>query len=474
MKQSPTTVMDHASARRLKRQLTAILTASADDVDAAISVSPDQASALADAFEAVSDSEVGRREWLGQGMVALPPENWVQHGDVFAVTPTPSASLRYLTQANMEQPDIDRQTALESRAALIRELRTMLPDAPNHFAPMFAVMQGPENYPLLEDVALTNCIQAVEEGFYDFFNLAEQGLRETLGLSAAICVPTPPELIPGIADDAMAMTAQRLRDIADGPDAVVNADHLVARVLCNVAANRVLLEQARIGACARQASDVSRRIIAALNSVGTTEAPQIEGDAQIAKALNILFCRGGPLKDFEGMSRPMTSDHIEATIRAAHAVQAQYVGTRAFRFRDRLVNGDLTPNDTFLFALALAGLYQAKTYVPNEFPNGDKYASFPGRGTLAEKTGNLKPHALELAKCIYGQIAFSNAGWELRGERISEYVHAIDYKRSCLQMLVFSVFKRWPAGKIARLHQALCLPPLRQREALAHLVRVSR
>ena len=42
-----------------------------------------------------------------------------------------------------------------------------------------------------------------------------------------------------------------------------------------------------------------------------------------------------------------------------------------------------------------------------QFPNEDKYASFPGRGTSA-RSGFLKPHAMELVKSMYGQMAFAD------------------------------------------------------------------
>ncbi len=102
----------------------------------------------------------------------------------------------------------------------------------------------------------------------------------------------------------------------------------------------------------------------------------------------------------------------------------------------------------------MAGLFQLQIYVPGEFPNDDNYASFPGRGTLG-RGGFLRPHAMELVKSMYGQMAFANDGWELRSDRIAAYAKAIDYKRGCLQMLLFLVFKRWTAGKLCNLHRAL-------------------
>jgi len=274
-------------------------------------------------------------------------------------------------------------------------------------------------------------------------------------LGNALAVPTPIELIANIAKEASHQVYEKLESLAAGSsDEEILEDHLVARALCNIAANRVLLESARIGALAAKAAEVNAKLIGGLNNIGTHEIPQIDSDEQIERALTLLFGAEGAFAGVKGMSRRLSGTDLKTTVRAAHVIQDQYLHTRGTFFRHALPDGSLTPNDTFLFALALAGLFQTKTYVPSELPNEDEYASFPGRGTPG-RSGFLKPHAMELVKSMYGQMAFPNTGWELRSDRIVAYARAMDHKRGRLQLLLFHVFKRGTAGKLCNLHRSL-------------------
>lgn len=446
--------LDRESAKSVKAKLGAILTATEEDVSHAIEVDPAQAADIADAIEAVTLHGKSSREWLGQTMVSLPVECWTKEGELLSVTPSRSASLRYLIQDQMHCPEAEDAAAVDNRKLLIDSLKSKLPSQPSRFTSMFTWSNGPASYPILEDVALTHSIEKVEQAFYLTYNIIEQDVRGLLDLGNALAVPTPIKLIPGIAKNASLRVYERLESLAKSPDEEVLEDNLVARVLCNVAANRVLLESARIGALATKAAEVNAKLIGALNSLGTLEIPQMNAEEQIEYALTLLFGANGAFANVEGMSRRLSGTDLETTVRAAHVVEDQYLQTRGACFRHALPDSKLTLNDTFLFALALAGLFQTKTYVPSELPNEDNYASFPGRGTPG-RSGFLKPHAMELVKSMYGQMAFANVGWELRSDRIGAYARAMDHKRGRLQMLLFHVFKRWTAGKLHNLHRSL-------------------
>jgi len=447
--------LDRETVKSVKAKLASILTATDDEVLEAIEALPSQVADIADAMEIVTLNGKASREWLGQTMASLPVEYCTRDGDLLSVTPSRSASLRYLIQDLMQVSEAEDTATIENRKLLINTLKSKLPPEPSRFTSMFAWSKGPGGYPILEDVALTHSIEKVEQAFYLTYAIIEQKERGRLGLGNALSTPTPIELIATIAKSASLEVYERLERLVAGfSNEDILESHLIAQVLCNVAANRVLLESARIGALAAEAAEVNTRLIGGLNSIGTLEIPQIESDEQIKHGLTLLFGAKGAFANVKGMSRRLLGADLETTVRAAHVIQDQYLHTRGALFRHTLPDGRLTPNDTFLFALALAGLFQTKTYVPSEFPNEDNYASFPGRGT-AGRSGFLKPHAMELVKSMYGQMVFANTGWELRSDRIIAYAKAMDHKRSHLQMLLFKVFKRWTAGKICKLHNSL-------------------
>lgn len=446
-------MLDPETVKRLTAKLGAILTATEDDIKEAIQANPEQAADIADALEAVTNEGQASREWLGHTMVSLPPECWTQQGEVFSITPTRSASLRYLLQHPMQTSDSDQRPAIQNRRLLIDNLTSKLPMSSRYLS-MFEWRGGRQDYVFLEDVALAHSIDKVECHYYKVFNTIEQETRRSLGLSQLGSRPTPPEYIAEIADKTFAHLLAILETLAEGSNEETLSDHLVARVLCNVATNRVLLESARIGALHAKAAEVNAKLIGALNDIGTLEIPPFESEDQIEQALALLFGPDGAFAKVEGFSRRLSGGDLQTAIRVAHVIQDQYLRTRSALFRHQLLGGTLPLNDTFLFALAMAGLFQLQIYVPGEFPNDDNYASFPGRGTLG-RGGFLRPHAMELVKSMYGQMAFANDGWELRSDRIAAYAKAIDHKRGCLQMLLFLVFKRWTAGKLCNLHRAL-------------------
>jgi len=451
--------LDSESAKSVKTKLGAILTASDEDISRTIEVDPTGAADVANALELVTQHGKASREWLGQTMASLPVECWTQEGDFFSVKPSSAASLRYFIQGQMQVPEAEDAAAVENRKLLINSLRGKLPSEPAGVTSMFAWIRGPETYSILEDVALVHSINKVEQAFYLTYNLIEQEERRAWNLSSALSVPTPIDLIPNIAEQACIQVYDRLESLTAGLDGDVLEDNLIAQVLCNLAANRVLLESARIGALASEAASVNAKLIGALNSIGTFEIPQIDSDEQIKHGLTLLFGTNGAFASVEGMSRRLSGTDLETTVKVAHVIQDQYIQTRGAYFRHMLPAGKLSPNDTFLFALALAGLFQTRTYVSSEFPNGDSYASFPGRGTPG-RSGFLKPHAMELVKSMYGQMTFANEAWELRSDRIVAYARAIDKKRAILQMLLFRVFKRWAAEKLCILHCMLEKRPL--------------
>jgi hypothetical protein len=448
--------LNNRELKLLKTKLPAILTLSQDDVIALMRKSPDQATTIAHALDALG--ETGNRQWLGHSMVSLPLENWMKHDDgLHSVTATRDASLRYLFQ-EIDEAAEEGAGHLESRKRLYDQLSSYWNDMPSRFQPMLKWTSLYQAYAINCDIALASTIDKVEVLFMKAYTKAEVHCRNVNLLSHAHEVPTPIMFIPRLAKQALSDTRDALEEMAKGTDEQLSKDHLVARLMCNVAANRVLLESARLGALAKMAADVNVKLIEALNSAGIVEVPDVGSDEEIERVLSRLFGKGGSMLGVGGMSRFLSGDDLATTIAAAKRVQVQYLGTRGKPSLSLHDSAHRTATDTLMFALALVGVFELSSKLDNEFRGKDGYAAFPGRGTPA-RWGLLRPHALELAKTMYSQMAFSNVGWGLRATHVHDYEQAMARKRACMQMLIFRVFKRWPAGKLCALHQAFSKAP---------------
>lgn len=445
--------LDNQELKVLRAKLPSILTTTEDDAIALLRGSPDQAASIAEAL-AVLGVERTERQWLGHSMASLPLESWTSQDGLFSVAPLRDASLRYLNQ-EIDEGAVDDIEQLRSRKRLYDELSKHTHDMPARFQPMLTWKRLYENYAINSDIALVGTIDIVELLFMEVYSRAEARCRDVNLMTHALDVPTPIMFIPRLAKQSLSDTRETLLELAAGPDEMLTKAHLVAHLMCNVAANRWLLESARLGALAQDAAAVTVQLLQALNSKDIFEVPEVETDVDIKNFLSRMFGRGGEMSDVDGMSRFLSGDDLETTLKTAKVVQQQYVGTRGAPGVHQHPLAFQTPQDTLMFALALVGVFETRAKVDKEFFGKDRsYAAFPGRGT-PERGGLLRPHALELAKTMYSQMAFANKGWELLATQVHEYEQAMAVKRSCLQTLIFSVFKRWPAGKLCALHQTI-------------------
>lgn len=449
--------LDTPTTRLLLNKLPDILTATEEDVKSAIESSPEEAGSLADALEQVAQSGRNAREWLGGTMSALPIGNWVEHDGAFQVTASNGASLKFLLQHEMVEGDATEDAQVQNRSLLLDELFKLLADAPARYAPMMTRVQLYPDYPIQQDIALARTIDLVEAFFMQVYGRLERKKQHELGVSISGGTPLPIEHIRPLGMEAFVTTYEHLDQLSAGPDHEVLQVNLVVSVMSNIAANRVLLESAQLAALAKEAAAVNKDLLTALNQAGIAEVSNVQDDEGIRAMLVKLFGSKGMFKGTDGMSRSLGGSDLEATLAAAKFAQGQYLKTRASVVRQESPAAHTTASETLMFALAMAGLFQKRKTVLSEFTSWREYAAFPARG--AARTRPLRPHALELVKTMYSQMAYANNGWSLLAHRIEDYERAMAFKRACFQMLIFRIFKRWTAGKLCKLYVALSPEP---------------
>jgi hypothetical protein len=267
---------------------------------------------------------------------------------------------------------------------------------------------------------------------------------------------------------------------------------LTLELLCNIVANRALLESARIAELASRAAAGAVKLLSVLNGQGIVAAPQVENDDGIREVLSTWFGPGGLMSAESGFGTPLQGTAMEVVIHQAGQVQLHYLHTRAGG--DRHVHFGVLPQgvpmkivinqagrvqlhhsyprdggDTrvhasaqhkFIFALALvACMYGGEdVMVDKEFmaDTNPTYAPFPSQSKgLQKRLAPLGAHAREMIKSLYGQIYFANEGWEIRADKLQSYMTNMALKRSCAQELVFDVFKRLPPSRLLTLWQKL-------------------
>lgn len=398
----------------------------------------------------------GARDWMNHSMAALPLEAWASHDGAFSVEPTKQASLRYLI---VDSPDPDSafnhrhvRSREELCGLLFQELGAEDREAFESIA-TWGKLQLPEKtkHSHLTDVLLADSIYLTECLYYDSYARFESEVRRELALPTH--TPTPPVLIRRLADAAQVEVHTCLENMAATS---APGDNLIVRVLCNVAANRALLESAKIGSLAQRAERINVSLLEALNRNGVDEVQEVNGDADIRVVLLKWFGPDGLLAAEPGFDRPLCGENLAVTIERAKEVQTAYVATRVRGAEPLAWQAFRSPSDRLIFALALVGSFYAREELDTELSGGKNksYKAFPGP-TSTFRHGNLPPHAMELFKCQFGQLAMANEGWKLSATRVQEYARALAYKRARLQELVFAVFKRWTAAKLLTLHTTL-------------------
>ena len=262
--------------------------------------------------------------------------------------------------------------------------------------------------------------------------------------------PTPLRLVRFFAEEArddILVTVKRWSDKSG------SGDNIVMRTLCNIAANRALVEIAKAGELAEEGTPAVIALLEAMNQVGIFEAPEVWNDADINNLLLQWFGADGPLATAGNSKRGLTPREVEAAIHQATQAQLEYVYLRPASDNPLEKLQFKTPNDRLTFAMALIANRQMNQRVDKE----QKGKANPKCVVFDPKAEELGVHALTMVMRQYGQITFSNVGWDLRAEMVREYVDALSYKRARKQEMmlkvlkvlkVFKVFKRMEVDKL--------------------------
>lgn len=497
-----------------------ILTRSEQDARARISAAPiREINALYKALTSdVQMNGVRAREWRAHTLSRLPLSQWKEDDGFFSVLPFGETSLKYLSAVELDEKDARALDQLENREVLCDALKNQLPvQVLEQYQPMLEWIKVDtygNAHPLLADLALSLATNAIERLFEKEYRKVDMELRRRDRIPASIATPSDwmswlgeqagryskaelmmLDVLPMLSlyadsdptsqqDAAQAVDGEKKRLATDG--------ELTLELLCNIVANRALLESARIAELASRAAASAVKLLSVLNRQGIVAVPLVENDDDIRKVLSSWFGHGGLMGAEPGFGAPLQGTAMEVVIYQALQVQIHYLHTRTGG--DRHVHFSVLPWDVpmkfvmdpagrvqlhysythtggdarvhasaqhkFIFALALvACLYGGEdVMVDKEFmaDTNRTYAPFPAQSKgLQNRLAPLGAHAREMIKSLYGQIYFANEGWEIRADKLQSYVSNMALKRSCAQELVFDVFKRLPPSRLLTLWQKL-------------------
>ncbi|OWY27774.1 hypothetical protein [Herbaspirillum robiniae] len=462
-----------------------MLTQPEQEAQARISAAPvREIDALHKAFSSdVQMNGVHARKWRAHTLSRLPLSQWKEEDGFFSVLPFGETSLKYLNAVDLDENDGRALNQLENREVLCDALKNVLPaQVLEQYLPMLEwikVDTYDNAHPLLTDLTLSLATNSIEYLFYKEYRKVEAEWRSRKSIPETMA--TPFDWMSWLGEQALRYSKAQLViwDVLPSPflssnSAPTNQEEafqgggneeiqhrgtdgqLTLELLCNIVANRALLESAKIAELASRAAAGAVKLLSVLNGQGIVAAPQVENDDDIREILSMWFGLGGLMSAESGFGTPLQGTAMEVVIHQAGQVQLHYLHTRA----GGITRVHASTQHKFIFALALvACMYGGEdVIVDKEFmaDTNPTYAPFPSQSKgLQKRLAPLGAHAREMIKSLYGQIYFANEGWEIRADKLQSYMTNMALKRSCAQELVFDVFKRLPPLRLLTLWQKL-------------------
>ncbi|MYN37988.1 hypothetical protein GTP55_01225 [Duganella sp. FT109W] len=463
--------MEESQRINLTQTLADILTLELHDADVLISDYPEDALDLYVAFaETVQAYGEHAREWRQNTMTLLPFQYWKPleaESGPYLVSENPYTSLKYLS--HREFSDTKAQQQLNNRKALHTALSELLRvNVHAKYAPLLSWdadelvdVSGVARYPHLKDIVLWQLTHAVEDMFNHEYRLLEDEYRTRHGSPDTDA--TPSSAIRKLAKDAVErvhlhlaswtitglfswapfdmgeyVVGEPLPEVAD----TGQRGHLILRVMCNMAANRVLLERARLDGLGAIGAEANQALLQALNRNGIFQAPHYNDydydEDGIRKLLDAWFGPDGIVAKDKTYPCSLRGQDLEVVLAQARHIRHQYTHTRG-----HYAGGQhATEYSSFLFALAVAACHFGKIKLPDEFSLGRTKPVIPARNLGERRMDLVGPEAIELLKAMYGQLFYGNSGYQLSAEGTRRYADDYRWRHAYLQDLLFNMFKR--------------------------------
>lgn len=429
------------------------------------------------------------QKWRITTMALLPASDWISHEgsnpDAYVVRQARlgnRASLRH----SSPQPLGYREgfDPARDRVALLKELRSKLPTSvQEQFQPLLELISEVgtphlerrlAKYPHSDDLCLLLLIDDLEHLFHVRRHDAESSLRRHYKYLDA--VPTPPKHFSELADAAFKAALNeftRTDELATFDFSVTAKNepgHLILMVMCNICANRQLLERARQWALMETAGETNGKFLEALNRAGIHELDTFEFSGRNPKwdprhpaYAQYQDCGDMPLDSYEaaldGMSlvdctragliaqfgpdsrwtktagcRPLLDYDLNWVMRLAEITHEHYRETRL---------GGLEPKYITWYTTVMAVMacwYDNPSVQKVSAPFERQVHAFPARNAVLGWSPTVEH--LTLYSVMTGQILFSNSGMTLRSETVSDYVLSYAHIHAATQGLISKVFKQ--------------------------------
>lgn len=467
-----------AELDRVKRLLAETLTISTEEAAKLARAHRPEVLKLAISFEKIN-LQIGQN-WAETILAKVPLSAWDEtYNNELHVRPSRSASMRFLshgtpTKNALQVRDFRRsahQILLESMPVTSRlDYRPMLEweEVDGRQAPSL-------DYTLSADTAFGQSLRAVEEMFNAQLRTYEQDFRQDINFPASVATPVKVSMhYSKCAYKHIAALIEQMC-VLEGDLSSSIKENLAARVSANLSCNRMLLEHAAKEARGVQALEMCIPFFERLNYHGLTMVPgdfldvKDDGATYLRKLFTDWFSIDGVLVRVDPyFKRHMTDSDIELIINWSKYLQDTYVATEGLftsfvstgcrkKAAEQSKAAHGTPLNRFIFGAVLAAAYYETTQTAREFTghSKSKYSVFPARGDAVRNDAKPAKHAQELLLQAYGQVMFSNIGWELKADKLTRYAQKRSVVRAHLQQLLYFAVKNRTSRQLYSLFQEL-------------------
>ncbi|AJX27849.1 hypothetical protein D0U02_15180 [Burkholderia pseudomallei] len=398
-------------------------------------------------------------KWNAPLLAKLPVDAWdVGPAGERRITPRDFASMRYLSPLLTGK---DKETAelwAGEREKLLKELHE--PGGPyaamtEWKAPKQFKSKGAQSLPFSGDIAFMETINWLDTLLGFQITLFAGRRHKALGLPLSVALPANED--KRCSRDALQFMKQNVDAwCKDASLAGEASDSLRARVAVNLSVNRALWETCAKDARGEESATVAAQFLSRLNGCGIwmvpDEVPTRGAEwTGLAELLSRWFGAKGWLREKDDFfARVMTPHDIDRAVQLTESVQKRYKANRGGNCgpeQAELAHG--SPENLFIFAMATVSVFYVKGYwggksqlrpvqTLKEFPakHNKNSSRYPAFSTLDSGDGLMLPiHAEELIEQVYGQMFFSNQGWDLRAESVRQHAETQTIKRAYHEQL---------------------------------------
>lgn len=297
-----------------------------------------------------------------------------------------------------------------------------------------------------QDINLWVLMDIFEECISIFRQPIEKGFRKSL--KSADDEPTNPRLIGAMealaTQEGYQLISETLKEVGgEFPNTENKPGHLLLTVLCNLAANRLLLERYRLLELGKIGAELNVSLLKTLAQCDIHKAPLLGNESFENGLREVLTQIFGPETKWSktiGCKKGLKGVELDNVIYLGEKTFNEY-----FRTRGRASAQHSGSLEKFLSVLALAACwYKRENSLPNiNNPSSRALSTFPVNSTAGKNWEPTAEH-MELYKIMFGQLLYGNTGFEINPDSVAIYSKSFRERHACMQDFLFHNFKKNP------------------------------